>query len=82
MSRFFVPVLIFGTSSKALTMVKEELGSAQRMLGAANKQLKESQIELDKLVAENAKLKAGLASAENNADASDVQDLKERLQGE
>lgn len=63
-------------------MVKEELGSAQRMLGAANKQLKESQIELDKLVAENAKLKAGLASAENNADASDVQDLKERLQGE
>jgi septal ring factor EnvC (AmiA/AmiB activator) len=73
---------MFGISSKALTMVKEELGSAQRMVEKANKQLKESQIELDKLMAENAKLKAGLANAENQADASDVQDLKERLQGE
>jgi hypothetical protein len=73
---------MFGISSKALTMVKEELGSAQRMVEKANKQLKESQIELDKLMAENAMLKAGLANAENQADASDVQDLKERLQGE
>jgi hypothetical protein len=59
--RLFLPVLMVGSSSKALLMVKEELGSAQRMVETANKQLKESQIEIDKLVAENAKLKAGLA---------------------
>jgi hypothetical protein len=80
--RLFLPVLMVGSSSKALLMVKEELGSAQRMVETANKQLKESQIEIDKLVAENAKLKAGLANAENHADDSDVQELKERLQGE